>query len=92
MRNFIGGISVKSAFIIAGWSIICTVAIITIVMFAHESSTREMRTKIDELTVMLECKNNGCDRFKGADARAMESRLESKIDMVRECCECQPKE
>ncbi len=92
MRGFIGGLSIKSTLIIAGWSIICTIAIITIVMLAHQDSTKDMRQKIDELTVLLECKNNGCDRFKGVDARAMEARIESKIEKVRQCCECQLKE
>lgn len=88
MMKFIGGLSARDASIIALWSIICTVAIITIVMLAHESSTSEMRKKIDALTVMLECKNNGCDRFKGKDARAMEQRLYQEIEKVRDCCRC----
>lgn len=92
MMNFIGGISAKDAVIIGSWSIICTVAIITIVMLAHQDSTNDMRQKIDELTVLLECKNNGCDRFKGVDAKAMEARIESKIENVRQCCKCKLKE
>ena len=88
MINFIGGISLKAALIIAGWSIVCTVAIITIVMLAHEASTSEMRQKIDELSIMLECKDNNCDRFKGKDAREMEKRLYTEIEKVRRDCDC----
>jgi hypothetical protein len=81
-------VNMKAILIIGCWSIICTAAIVTIVMWAHGASTREMRQKIDELATILECKDNDCDRFKGKDAKALEKRLMTEIATVKKDCCC----
>lgn len=80
----------KSMVIIGAWSIACSAAIVALLMFSHEQSTTEMAQKIEALTARMDCPNNECDRYKGADARRDFARVEKKIDDVRKDCGCAP--
>jgi len=88
MTKYMVEINFKSIIIVGVWSILCTASIVSIVMWTHQASTREMKDKVNELATAMECKNNSCDRFKGKDAKEMEARLDAEIRKTRIECGC----
>ena len=78
----------KSIVLITAWSIACGAAILALLMFSYDSSTRTMAQQIEALTIRMDCPNNECDRYKGADARRDFARVDKQIaDLRRECME-----
>jgi hypothetical protein len=80
----------KSMVIIGAWSIACSAAIVALLLFSYESSTDAMAQKLDALTARMDCPNNECDRYKGADARRDFARVEKQIADMRKECGCAP--
>jgi hypothetical protein len=78
----------KSMVLIGAWSIVCSAAIVALLMFSYDSSTSAMAQKIQALTDRMDCPNNQCDRYKGADARRDFDRVEKQIADLRKDCGC----
>ena len=78
----------KSMVLIGAWSVVCSAAIVALLMFSYDSSTRAMAQKIQALTDRMDCPNNQCDRYKGADARRDFARVEKQIADLRKDCGC----
>jgi len=80
----------KSMAIIAAWSIACSAAIVALLVFSYERSTDAMAEKIEALTIRMDCPNNACDRYKGADARRDFAKVQKQIADLRKDCGCAP--
>ena len=78
----------KSMVLIGAWSVVCSAAIVALLMFSYDSSTGAMAQKIQALTDRMDCPNNQCDRYKGADARRDFDRVEKQIADLRKDCGC----
>ena len=80
----------KSMAIIGAWSIACSAAIVALLIFSYERSADSTSQKIEALTARMDCPNNECDRYKGADARRDFARVEKQIADLRKDCGCAP--
>lgn len=67
-------------------SIIFSLGMSTMIMFAHTTATSEMEADIIALQKKMDCPNNECDRFKGKDALVLEARLMAEIEKVKKDC------
>ena len=70
----------KHAFFVTLWAALAILSLLLAYQVGHNDVDRDVQTKLDELYAAFECKNNACDRFKGADAIELEARLMAEID------------
>jgi hypothetical protein len=56
------------------------------IFYAHNTATDDMQDAIYVLQKRMDCPNNECDRFKGADALVLEARLMAEIEALRLEC------
>jgi hypothetical protein len=56
------------------------------IMYAHNTATDEMQSDIRLLQERLDCPNNACDRYKGADARRDLAQVYAEIEKLRHEC------
>ena len=80
------GINWKMFVILSTLSILFAASISLMIFYSHTTATDQMEDDILTLRAKMECANNECDRFKGADAKALEARLMAEIDKVKKDC------
>ena len=67
-------------------SILFALGISLMIFYAHNTATDDMQDAIYVLQKRMDCPNNECDRFKGADALVLEARLMAEIEALRLEC------
>jgi hypothetical protein len=80
----------------ADWKLVALLSILSIlfaagislmIFYTHDTATDDMQDAIYALQKKMDCPNNECDRFKGADALVLEARLMTEIAKVRQECQ-----
>ena len=86
MIKYIFGVDWRLMFVLSLLSIFFAIGISLMIFYAHDTATTDMQADIEALQKRMECPNNECDRFKGKDAKLLESRLMAEIAQVRKDC------
>jgi hypothetical protein len=86
MIRYIYGVDWKLVLVLVILSIFFAGGISLMIFYSHDTATEHMQSDIQALQNRMDCPNNECDRFKGKDAKALESRLMAEIEKVRREC------
>lgn len=70
----------KRAFYITFWAALSIISMLLAYQVGHYRVDGSVESKLNEISVAFECKDNACDRFKGKDAIALEARLMAEIN------------
>jgi Zn finger protein HypA/HybF involved in hydrogenase expression len=71
---------IKALIITGAITFVSTLAITMLIFFTKDTVQKKAQADIAEIKRVMQCENNSCDRFKGKDAKELESRLMDEIN------------
>jgi hypothetical protein len=71
---------------IVAWSLLCSWILPAILVYEHRQLTIKLEDRIAAMEKQFECKDNSCDRYKGADAARDRAEIEAEIEQLRKEC------
>lgn len=76
----------KPTLLVASIATFVAIAIVIFMVTSKEAAHKAMQTQINTILEKMECKDNSCDRYKGADAKRDFAAVNKRIEKLEEKC------